>query len=216
MTTVAVMQPYFLPYAGYFRLFAEADLVCLFDCVQFPRRGWVHRNQLPGYTGAAKWLTLPLAKRPMAIRIDDLAFAPSAETALANRCRGIPSLREASHPIFDTMLAPEGDVVDYLTRLLGLVCQELRLPVNILRTSTLRVPDTFSGQDRVLEVLRQVQATRYINLAGGRRLYQPEAFRHRAIELSFFEEWRGSRWSILHRLLTEPAHQIAREIHAQA
>ena len=81
MTTVAVMQPYFLPYAGYFRLFAEADLVCLFDCVQFPRRGWVHRNQLPGYTGAAKWLTLPLAKRPMAIRIDDLAFAPSAETA---------------------------------------------------------------------------------------------------------------------------------------
>jgi hypothetical protein len=39
MTTVAVMQPYFMPYAGYFRLFAAADVFVLFDCVQFPRRG---------------------------------------------------------------------------------------------------------------------------------------------------------------------------------
>jgi hypothetical protein len=45
MTTVAVMQPYFLPYPGYFRLFAAADQVALFDCVQFPRRGWVHRSR---------------------------------------------------------------------------------------------------------------------------------------------------------------------------
>ena len=29
MTTVAIMQPYFLPYAGYFRLCAAADLFVL-------------------------------------------------------------------------------------------------------------------------------------------------------------------------------------------
>ena len=40
------MQPYFVPYAGYFRLFAASDLFVIYDCVQFPRRGWVHRNKM--------------------------------------------------------------------------------------------------------------------------------------------------------------------------
>jgi hypothetical protein len=44
--TIAVMQPYFIPYAGYFRLFAASDLFVIYDCVQFPRRGWVQRNRL--------------------------------------------------------------------------------------------------------------------------------------------------------------------------
>ena len=60
MTTVAIMQPYFYPYAGYFRLFARADLFVVYDCVQFPRRGWVHRNRLTGADGQLQWLTLLL------------------------------------------------------------------------------------------------------------------------------------------------------------
>ena len=44
--TVAIMQPYFIPYAGYFRLFTGADLFVVCDDVQFPRRGWLHRNKL--------------------------------------------------------------------------------------------------------------------------------------------------------------------------
>ena len=60
--TFAVMQPYFFPYAGYFRLFAASDLFVIYDCVQFPRRGWVHRNLLPDASGSERWLTLPLEK----------------------------------------------------------------------------------------------------------------------------------------------------------
>src|ERR1700750_1478713 len=62
--TVPIMQPSFLPYAGYFRLFAASDLFVVYDCVQFPRRGWVHRNRLPLASGDAGWLTLPVAKAP--------------------------------------------------------------------------------------------------------------------------------------------------------
>ena len=74
MTVVAVMQPYFMPYAGYFRLFAAADLVAIFDCVQFPRRGWVHRNRLPGRNGETQWLTLPLQKATTGTQINNLKF----------------------------------------------------------------------------------------------------------------------------------------------
>ena len=75
---VAIMQPYFLPYAGYFRLFAATDLFVIYDCVQFPRRGWVHRNRLVDASGKERWLTLPLAKVPQRTLIRDLCFASDA------------------------------------------------------------------------------------------------------------------------------------------
>src|SRR5215212_9434208 len=75
--TVAIMQPYFVPYAGYFRLFAASDLFVIYDCVQFPRRGWVHRNLLVDASGEARWLTLPIEKAAQNVLIRDLSFAPT-------------------------------------------------------------------------------------------------------------------------------------------
>ena len=215
MTTIAVMQPYFVPYAGYFRLFAEADVVCIFDCVQFPRRGWVHRNKLPGVAGQAQWLTLPLAKGPMSERIADLRFAENASEALEARFKIFPALRDIHHPLLDTMRQADGDVVSYLLKLLSISCQELGLPFEVLRTTTLKIPNAFTGQGRVLEVCRQLNADRYINLSGGRLLYSAQEFQRKGIKLALFDEWRGSQWSILYRLLTERASQVAAEIKCQ-
>src|SRR5689334_25196809 len=82
---LAVMQPYFFPFAGYFRLFATVDQFVIFDCVQFPRRGRVHRSQVPGPNGTTKWLTLPLARRPRDVLIRDLEFAPNAREQFDQR-----------------------------------------------------------------------------------------------------------------------------------
>jgi hypothetical protein len=74
------MQPYFLPYAGYFRLFALSDLFVVYDCVQFPRRGWLHRNRLQNINKKPRWLTLPLLKADRdTTRIMDLQFKENAQ-----------------------------------------------------------------------------------------------------------------------------------------
>lgn len=216
MTTIAVMQPYFLPYAGYFRMFAEADIVCIFDCVQFPRRGWVHRNRLPGVAGQSHWLTLPIAKGPMDVRIADLHFADDAAASMASRCSIFPVLRDIRHPLVDAMRAPSGEVVPYLMKLLSIICAELGLPFSVVRSTSLQIPTAFTGQDRVLEICRRLNADRYVNLAGGRRLYDADVFKRQGVQLNLFENWTGSQWSILYRLLTEAAPQIAAEIRAQA
>jgi len=85
--TVAIMQPYFIPYAGYFRLFAASDLFVVYDCVQFPRRGWVHRNRLVDRNGALRWLTLPLRSAPQDVLIRDLQFASDAQMLVTQRLR---------------------------------------------------------------------------------------------------------------------------------
>lgn len=215
MTTVAVMQPYFLPYAGYFRLFAAADHVALFDCVQFPRRGWVHRNRFPNAAGDADWLTLPLRRAPVEALIQELQFADDAEARLRAARQRFPVLRACSHPIGDEIQRLDGSVCDYIERLLGRCCGALGLPFRTVRTSSLGLDPSLRGQERVMAAARALGATRYLNLEGGRSLYDADAFRRHGMDLHFLPEWRGARWSILYRLLTEPADRVADEIRAQ-
>lgn len=211
MTAIAIMQPYFLPYAGYFRLIAQTDLFVVYDCVQFPRRGWVHRNKLLDAGGAEQWLTLPLKPAPQDVRIQDLAFAEDAAEALAERLRPFPVAgRDGRHaPLLDRIRRPEGRPVDYITDLLEEASRLMGLTWNVVRSSSLDVPDSFRAQDRILEIARRLGATRYVNAPGGRDLYDADAFAAAGIELRFLDPWVGPGGSILQRIADDDPAELA-------
>lgn len=43
---VAIMQPYFLPYIGYFQLIAAADVFIIYDNIKYTKKGWINRNRM--------------------------------------------------------------------------------------------------------------------------------------------------------------------------
>ncbi len=213
--TVAIMQPYFIPYAGYFRLFAASDVFVIYDCVQFPRRGWVHRNRLPDSTGTDRWLTLPIAKAPRDVRIQELRFTADAREVLTQRMRLLPLLTLAREPepeMLTTIRDIGGTPVDYIERLLHIVVSHLGLRWEVLRSSTLAVPDSLHGQDRIIEIARRLGATRYVNSPNGRSLYGAGAFEDAGIELRFLRDYPGSSASILRRMLEEDEATLAHDI----
>ncbi len=212
------MQPYFLPYAGYFRLFAAADLFVVFDCVQFPRRGWVHRNLLPAADGSAQWLTLPLRKAPRETRIADLEFRDDAWEAMAARMARFPCLAgegASADPLIDAVAETRGDVVTYLLDLLRACCERLGLPFDVIRSSELGLDPALRGGERIRAAMATVGADEYVNAPGGRELYTAGEFREAGFGLRFLQPHEGSKHSILYRLLTEPADAVAAEIFEQ-
>ena len=214
--TVAIMQPYFVPYAGYFRLYAASDLFVVYDCVQFPRRGWVHRNRLVDRTGALRWLTLPLAKAPRDILIRDLRFTSDADAVVAERLRRFelaPADQDA-RGVIDTVRRIEGTPADYILRTLDCITSHLRLSRETIRSSALDIAPSVRGQDRILEIVRRVGAKRYINAPGGRSLYDAEVFDCAGIRLEFLPEYAGPSVSILSRIVAESGDELAREIRA--
>jgi len=58
--TVAISQPTYLPWMGYFELIDSADTFVYLDSVQFVRQSWQHRNRIKTPTGL-QWLTIPSA-----------------------------------------------------------------------------------------------------------------------------------------------------------
>jgi hypothetical protein len=59
MTTIAIMQPTFLPWLGYFDLMDQVDHFVYLDTVEFSKQSWQQRNRIKTSNGAA-WLTLPV------------------------------------------------------------------------------------------------------------------------------------------------------------
>lgn len=68
---IAIMQPYFMPYIGYFQLINAADKFVLLDDVNFINRGWITRNRIL-VNGKPKYITIPLKKASQNRLIKDI------------------------------------------------------------------------------------------------------------------------------------------------
>ncbi len=213
---VSIMQPYFFPYGGYYRLFAASDVFVVLDCVQFPRRGWVHRNKLSNSNGELQWVTLPLVKGDRdTTRICDLTFLDDASSLFEEQKRRFPCLNniESREPelakiISDFSVSP----VQYLVRSLEWVTDRLNIKRPIVLSSSLHIPEEFRAQERILEIAKRMNAEHYINAPGGRDLYDHDAFEASGLSLDFLIDYDGSYESILQRLLSEKTDAIEKEI----
>jgi len=62
---LALHQPYFFPYIGYFSLIASADVFMFFDNVQYIRKSWMSRNRiLKPDRNEAQYINIGLQKIP--------------------------------------------------------------------------------------------------------------------------------------------------------
>lgn len=209
------MQPYFIPYLGYFRLIAETDLFVIYDCVQYPRRGWVHRNRLINANGHLDWLTLPLAKAPFDGRIDELRFRDEARIEITERGHRFPAfeaLAMRSNALLPELLDPTPCPTLYLARLLQSISEAMGLTWNAIRSSSLEIDPDVRGQDRILEIARRVEATKYVNAPGGRDIYDKVTFDRAGISLRFLEPYDGPTTSVLQRLYESGPRALGREL----
>lgn len=210
------MQPYFMPYAGYFRLFAMADVFVALDCVQFPRRGWVHRNRFTGQNGELQWLTVPLKKGDRdSTRICDLQFQDNAGVLLleeSRRFRSLKTIRE-DHPMLAEILYEVGARPhEYFTASLLKMARLLGIERPIVSSSALGIDPQCKAQERIIEIVKRVGAKDYINSPGGKEIYDEAAFRDAGLTLNFLSEYRGGFPSILERVIEDGVDLVAREI----
>lgn len=59
---IAIMQPYFFPYLGYFSLIKHTDRFILLDTVQYIYQGWIARNRILKPGDGWQYIGVPLSK----------------------------------------------------------------------------------------------------------------------------------------------------------
>ena len=93
MTRVALMQPTFLPWLGYFALADAVDLFVFLDDFQFGRRTFGQRNRLFVAGDRVDWVSVPVAHAGDAGRVTYREARPLTEAELAAVVAGVEHLR---------------------------------------------------------------------------------------------------------------------------
>ncbi|GJE18878.1 WbqC family protein [Methylobacterium marchantiae] len=186
---VAIMQPYLLPYIGYFQLIAAVDVFVIYDTVKYTKKGWINRNRFLR-DGEPIVFTLPLEKDRDELDIRErrvaASYAPDRLCAqIAQAYRRAPSFDETM-PLVEAVLRFEGDnLFDHLRYALVRTCAHLAIDTPIRIASEIEGGTELRRQDRVLDICERLGASTYINPIGGTTLYDPAAFAQRGISLRF-------------------------------
>nr|WP_315473116.1 WbqC family protein [uncultured Undibacterium sp.] len=192
MKSIAVMQPYFLPYIGYFQLIAAVDRFILFDDVQFIKRGWVHRNRIL-LAGEAHLFTLPVkgASQQTLINqielVGDVVRIQKILKMIRQTYQDAPFYQEA-YPIVESIfLYSARHVVEFITHSLQVLMQLFDIKTELHCSSVQFQNQHLHAEKRIVDICHVEGAQRYVNLPGGIDLYDKAYFREQNIQLEFIK-----------------------------
>jgi hypothetical protein len=196
------MQPYFVPYPGYYMLFKKVDLFVVFDDVQFNPRSFVHRNKIEVNKNIS-WFTLPIQKYKKPILINQLKFDKKSQqfkkfNNFVNELSKEKKLEFIINDLRNLNLEP----LDYLIQLNKKITQKLKISKKMILSSEFK-NSHLSGEKRIIDICKNLNAKKYINLPSGRRLYSEGDFLKENLQIEFLHEYVGKKISILNYLCNE-------------
>jgi len=184
------MQPYFLPYLGYFQLMAATERFVLLDDVNYIKGGWINRNRIL-LDGEARWLTMPLAKASPNRLICDIEIESGAAWKL-KMLRSVEAaygkarfFTQAFAILEEILTTSEIGLSRFLYRSLSILSDNLGMDSEIVQTSAVYPNRELPGARRVLDICLKETANIYVNAPGGKGLYDPDLFRRAGVELQF-------------------------------
>ena len=187
---LAIMQPYFFPYIGYWQLMNAADRFVIYDDVNFIKQGWINRNRIL-INGAPRYITVPLDGASPNKRICDVAMQGAqrwrSKTVKSIECAYSKSdFYSAAYPEIERQIHHESiNLAEFLAAHLTSMAEFLGIETEIVLSSRVYLNSDLSGQERVIDICRREGASAYINLPGGRELYDAESFGAANVDLVF-------------------------------
>jgi hypothetical protein len=188
---LAIMQPYFLPYLGYFQLIAAVDKFIIYDNIKYTKKGWFNRNRML-LNGSDAIFSLPLKKDSDCLQVVERELSGNFErTKLLNQFRGAYSRApqfDSTYKVLDRIVRFEDDnLFRYIHHSIMRLCEHLDIKTEIKISSEIDIDHELKGQEKVLAICKVLGAETYINTIGGVELYAKEDFHVHGIDLQFIK-----------------------------
>ncbi len=191
---VAIMQPYFMPYLGYFQLVNAVDTFLFFDQVHFIKKGWINRNRI--LVQQQDFLfSIPLVNVSQNKLIKDTFI--DEKSYLQWKTKFLKTIIQAykNAPYFDTTASLLETILNHKTeRISELAMYSVQQTFKLLSiqkefntTSTIASTLPSGKVEKILYLCKQLNASEYINPIKGQTLYQKEQFLEAQISLQFLK-----------------------------
>jgi hypothetical protein len=188
---IAIMQPYFLPYIGYFQLISSADLFIVYDNIKYTKKGWINRNRML-LNGKDVIFSLPLKKDSDFLDVREREIAVDFNRVrllnqIAGPYRRAPYFSQTFPLVEQIVRNEERNLFRFIHHSIVSICKHLGIATDIRISSGIAIDHELRRQDQVIALCEAVGADTYINAIGGVDLYVKDEFKARGIDLKFIK-----------------------------
>lgn len=167
--TVAIIQPSFLPWRGYFSIIRRCDAFVFFDDVQYDRRGWRNRNQIKTPQGL-QWITVPTKKKGkyeqliLETEIDyDSKWQKKVLGSIRAAYAKAPHFKKYFSWVSDRLEQKWETISDLDIQLTQDVCGFLDIQTTFFKSSQMKSPAGIGKIDRLISLCQELGAQHYLS-----------------------------------------------------
>ncbi len=192
--TVAIHQPNFLPWLGYFDKIKKADHFVFLDDVAFVKGHICNRNKIKTQEGEARWLTVPVNhKKGLSVNFNELELSsdPKWRPKIINILRG----NYSKAPFFKDYIDDFEKIIkqkahrtlaDLNIELIKHFCYLLEIDTDFSRSSIIE-EDLGAKNERNINIVRHAGGDVYLSGQGAKKYNDPEAYEKAGIKLEYQE-----------------------------
>lgn len=192
MIKIGIMQPYFLPYLGYWQLINIVDKYVIYDDVNFIKKGWINRNRIL-INKQSNWFTLKLSDASQNKKInevfvlDDKNYFNKLIRTVYENYKKAPYFNDVFPLINDIIENPERNLAKYLEFSIKKICDYLEIKTELIISSDLEKNNSLKGKDKIIEICKKLNGQEYYNSIGGCELYSKDEFQENGIDIKFLK-----------------------------
>ena len=186
---VGAMQPYFLPYIGYFQLMKAVDRYVIADDLNYIKQGWINRNKLL-LNGTEYLFNLVVVGASQNKLIKDIEVAVDQSkllTTIEVNYRKAPFFSDVFPLLEKIIYFEDKNLARYLGNSLMQIAKYLKFDTEFYYMSALERDYSLRAQNMVINVCMLMKATEYLNAIGGVELYGKDKFKLAGIDLYFLK-----------------------------
>ncbi|SDH86703.1 MULTISPECIES: WbqC family protein [Winogradskyella] len=189
------MQPYFLPYLGYFALLKHTDLFILFDTPQYIRHGWIERNRILSLKGEPIYIKVPLVKHKRDAVINHILINNSLQwkqkiyAQLQHYKKKAPYYNNTIL-LLDRIFEDEYyDITSLNAKALTIISEylEISTPIKIWSKMDVEIEAANHPDEWALNICKAIDAKTYYNPIGGKDFFNKEKYTNDNVVLKFLE-----------------------------
>ena len=186
---LGIMQPYFMPYIGYFQLMKAVDKYVVYDDVNYIKGGWANRNHIL-INGEKKMFTVTLQKASQNKLFNEIVigddFKKLMKTLQMNYSRAINF--DQTMVLMERIISfPNKQLAVFIANSFREILSYLSVETEILMSSEIPKDNSLRGKDKIIQICEILGADTYYNAVGGKNLYDQEEFREHGITLNFVD-----------------------------
>lgn len=188
---LAIMQPYFFPYVGYFQLINAVDEFVIYNNIEFTKKGWINRNRIL-VNGKDVIISLPLKKDSDFLNVNERFLANTWDlerkkmlNKISEAYRKAPYYKDVIILIEKCLLYNDTNLFNFIFNSIKIINDFLLINTKISISSSIDIDHKLKSVEKVIAICKKLNASTYVNPPGGIDLYNFEQFKLNKINLIF-------------------------------